>query len=623
MPKGRRDIPPAATADHAAAGPRPRAGVLLAAVLSLAAPAPAAEKPLWLLVTRPSLAEAVKPLADHRAKEGFATVVSTAPVAKALRTAKRPPAFLLLVGDDQPGQENQPWHLPAKRRNLYRWRAEQTRQFASDALWGDLDGDLIPDFPVGRLPARTAQQARQMAEKIIAYERRAARLEDLHLPVWAGSPCFGEAFDRIATGMMVANVRQLAPAWGRLWFMTADPRHPLCGWPTEQPAVFTRRLQAGGLMAVFMCHADAEKAFALRFDGRNVVYDIDGARAMAKGDPAPPLLFLSCYSGNFTRRRPCLAESLLMLPAGPVATLGATAESHPLTNFFSGICLLKALRANHRRVGTLWHAAQAAALRERHFLAERLLRNVEGKLEDQINVGKLRRDQILMYALLGDPATRLRMPRRLDVKVAPTAAGWAWRAVKPKQAKQLHVGLRAVGPALAPVAGARTPAEARERFVKANAAFAFSPVATLKADAPWRGVIAKPGRVRFVASGADGLYVAAATLKPPARAPATLPAEVARRIAALDSAATDAQAVEVLIGALTAADPRVRAFAARALGRIGDARARPALTAALKDGDAGVRKAAAEALKRIQDKKPRTVQPAAQNARPIRRTPSQ
>jgi len=605
MPKAGRDIPLAANAD---AGPRAAFAVLLAAVLSLSASAPAAEKPLWLVVTRPSLADAVKPLARHRAGEGFATRVSTQPVAKALQAAKRAPAFLLLVGDDQPGQENQPWYLPAKRRDLYRWRSEQARPFASDTLFGDLDGDLIPDIAVGRLPARSAPQVRQMVEKIIAYERRPARLDDLALPVWAGSPCFGEAFDRMATGLMVGNVRQLAPAWGQLWFMTADLSHPLCGWPTDQPAVFTRRLQAGGLMAVFMCHADAENAFALRFEGRNVHYSLDGARAMAKGAPAPPLLFLSCYSGHFTRRRPCLAESLLMLPGGPVATIGATTESHPLTNFFSGVCLLKALRADHRRLGSLWHAAQRAALTQRHFLAERLLRNAEGSLEDQIDVAKLRRDQILMYALLGDPATRLKTPRPLAVKVTPKDGGWTWRADKPKGVEQLHVGLRPPAAAMTAVAGERNAAEARRRFGKANVAFAFTPVATVKADAPWRGVIAKPGRVRFVASGADGLYVAAATLKPPTTAPATMPAEVARRIAAVDSTATDAQAVVVLIGALSAADPRVRAFAARSLGRIGDPRAQAALTQALKDPDAGVRKAAAVALKKIQDKKLHTAQ---------------
>lgn len=56
-----------------------------------------------------------------------------------------------MPGHDEPGKESAPWYLPAKRMKLYRWRLQQRKQFASDAAWGDLDGDLVPEVALGRL----------------------------------------------------------------------------------------------------------------------------------------------------------------------------------------------------------------------------------------------------------------------------------------------------------------------------------------------------------------------------------------------------------------------------------------------------------------------------------------
>ena len=57
-----------------------------------------------------------------------------------------------------------------------------------------------------------------------------------------------------------------------------------------------------------------------------------------------------------------------------------------------------------------------------------------------------RRDQVLMYELLGDPATRLRLPEKLQASVEKIDGKWHWRAVKPPRAAQLEVGFRNVEP---------------------------------------------------------------------------------------------------------------------------------------------------------------------------------
>ena len=45
---------------------------------------------------------------------------------------------------------------------------------ASDDWFADVDGDGIPAIAIGRLPARTPEQAAAMANKIVGYERAAA-----------------------------------------------------------------------------------------------------------------------------------------------------------------------------------------------------------------------------------------------------------------------------------------------------------------------------------------------------------------------------------------------------------------------------------------------------------------
>jgi len=56
---------------------------------------------------------------------------------------------------------------------------------------GDTNGDGTPEFPVGRLPARTPQEVATMVRKIVAYERGAPDTTDLRLLGWAGARSTG------------------------------------------------------------------------------------------------------------------------------------------------------------------------------------------------------------------------------------------------------------------------------------------------------------------------------------------------------------------------------------------------------------------------------------------------
>ncbi len=474
-------------------------------------------KPLWLAVVRPALAGALKPLAEKRRADGFEAMVVTQAIEVALAESPRRPDYLLLVGDDEPGKEDAPWHLPAKRRPLYRWREVQPQEFASDAAWGDTDGKGVPTVPVGRIPARTREQVEAVVRKILAFEARPPTAADLNATLWGGSPGYNPAIDAMATRLGVTMMLVNGPPWLAPWFLSGNPADPLCGWPPAQAATFTRQVKQGGLLHALMGHASAEAFHSMKHGGRWITYAAaDAAREFGDGSPVAPMVFFSCWSGDFTRPAPCQAEGLLFLPGGPVAVIGATTESHPLTNYFTSVCLLKALGGRERRLGALWLHAQRDAMAARDPMMEALLRDVEGKLEREIAVEKLRRDQSFMYALLGDPATPLRLPEPLEASVEKSPTGWRWRAKRPPGATRLEVGYRKPPAVNLPIGA--LPADekqANEALAAANAAYAFAAQPSPPDGAPWEGTWDRPGWLRLVATGPRALHVAVLKLHRP------------------------------------------------------------------------------------------------------------
>jgi hypothetical protein len=315
----------------------------------------------------------------------------------------------------------------------------------------------------------------------------------------------------MATTLMLNVLRTNAPAYGDPFLISGDTAHVLAGHPPEQPMRFANALrQEAGMASVMAGHADSDRFYALPFEGGWVCFDIeDAADVLNEGPAGPPLVMLTCSAGAYDEEEPSLGEALLALPGGPVTVIAASTESHPLTNYFTGLVGLRRMQGYHERIGDLWFDTQCEVLTISDPIMERILRDVEGSLEDPINVGKLRRDQVLMYALLGDPATTLRMPLPLGSSIERLDEGYRWRVQKPAGAERLVVSFRPRNDALfGPNPRPADPVEAWKAFERFNSALRYQPLQERTPEEPWQGTINGPGDLRLLVVTPEGLQVA-------------------------------------------------------------------------------------------------------------------
>lgn len=477
------------------------------AMVQTNAPAP---KPIWLVIAPPMFHDAIAPLAEHR-KASYDVRIATPPIEQAIKTCTPAPACILLVGDEEPGQDDQPWYLPAKRFQQHHWHKGQAPTFASDAAYGDRDADGLAEIPVGRIPARTPDQLDTAIKKILAWENQPPRPENLQAAFWACDPAFGPLARTFATPMALTQIDTRSPAWLQPWVLAGDPASAFCGEPAKQTAAFANALGHAAL-GVVMAHASREAIYVMQTQDAVIHFTPQALASQDRRTPAAPLIAIACHTADFTQKTPCLGETLLFMPNGPVACIGATAESHPLPNFYTGQTLLDTLGESPQRLGDLWTPALAAAARKRSWLYEALLRKFEADRGMQTDPRKLQRDHARLYALLGDPATRLPLPKKLPATLDVTDDGWSWQVpndARPKQVTELIVQFR---PAASPNRQADTlPPAPAALLQSANDVYRFETLARLGPDDPWQGTLdmSRHGKLRLLAVTPEALYVAA------------------------------------------------------------------------------------------------------------------
>lgn len=453
---------------------------------------------------------ALAPLAEHRRAGGYEVILTeSSDAAEALRSQALPPDYLLLLGNEK--------ELPPKAMPYYRWDTKkQPPAFPSDMVRADLNADGVADFPVGRLPYSDPDQIRAAALKTIAWEKRTPQPGDLSLPIWAGDPNFGPAAKILCNQVFFNAVTRHPPPWLDFWILYGEAGHALGGWVQDHPATYASRLRQGALLSGMNGHGHPDHFWSLTHEQQRICWRSTDAARLQNGPPLAPHVIIACSCAAFHRGTgPCVAESLVSTPGGPVVCVAATEMSHPLPNYYSGICALRALAdTSLRTAGDFWLAVQRMAYAERDTMLETVLRDLERAIHGEKDFTRLRQDHQFLYNIIGDPAARMFIPQPLEVKITPVAekadAPRLWTVSRPADVRgPLHVEFRRkiTMPEAAPAAETRAAAE--KRFLEAQQALAFQPLREIPGTDAWEGHLPEgPGTLRFYTLGADGWLVA-------------------------------------------------------------------------------------------------------------------
>ena len=310
---------------------------------------------------------AVAPLALARELEGIRTEVvavedlydewtggweSTEAIRQFVQTAARTgvsaPKYLLLVGDasDDPRQR-----LSGSLDNVLPTKLIESSQIvtASDAWFGDLDGDGTLEIAVGRLPFRSKIEVERYVARAIAYSHPTAAQRAIR----ARAMVVTDNDDRFPFG--ASGSRAAALLSHRFNVNEIDLNRASAA--TARAAIRSELASGVGVVSYFGHGGTGGWA------GENI---LDSSLVALGGhrDAAPIVLSQSCLNGYFQQRlSPTLGETWLSATnGGAIAVVASTGFTNPYPQRQLGFAILEEMASSRgTRIGEILLSAQGSA----------------------------------------------------------------------------------------------------------------------------------------------------------------------------------------------------------------------------------------------------------------------
>ncbi len=405
-------------------------------LLVVIGPVRAEDKPAaqWVVVTAPAYRQAVEPLVEQRkAQRMRVEVVQTTDIltereiraGEADKLCRRVAqlcrdfpgtSYVLLVGAVESGSPAKKV-VPAPAGTAGRMKGQP-----SDNGYGSPGDGLLPAVAVGRLPARSEDEARQMVGKTIAYEKGGTPGEwKRRLTVLAGAPEFNAAIDALVERQAIAQLARIDPCWGgRAIYHNPSSRFTLADEACHDRAL--AYVGAGQALTLYLGHSNARGFWANR---SSYLDRDDWARLTIQRGPGVFATF-GCFGCQLRGGDgEGYGVAAVRNPDGPVAVIGSHGEcfaamvklaSEGFTDSFLG--------ANPPgRLGESFLALKRGLAKGKiDPLTFRLLDAVDG--DSSIPQAVQRQEHEEMFVLLGDPALRLPwLPRDVKLSADGPAAG--------------------------------------------------------------------------------------------------------------------------------------------------------------------------------------------------------
>ena len=410
-------------------------------LLVVAGPLHAEDKPRtqWIVIAAPAYRKAVEPLCSQRKAQGMRVeVVVTTDVLseRAIRASEAGKlrervvslchdftgtSYVLLVGAVEAGDlaDAETKVVPALSGSAGRMKGQPT-----DNGYGTPGEGLLPAVAVGRLPARSADEARLMIQKTLAYETDAMPGEwRRRLTVLAGAPEYTPAIDALVERQAIAQLARIDPCWGG----RALYHNPASRFSLADEACHDRALAyvgGGQALTLYLGHSNARGFWANR--ERYLDRD-DWARLSIRRGPGVFATF-GCFGCQLRGKDgEGYGVAAIRNPAGPVAVIGSHGEcfaamvklaSEGFTDSFLGP------NPPERLGESVLRLRQGLARGKMDLLTYKLLDAVDG--DASIPQAVQRQEHQEMFVLLGDPALRLPwLARDLKLTVDGSAAAGA------------------------------------------------------------------------------------------------------------------------------------------------------------------------------------------------------
>jgi hypothetical protein len=238
------------------------------------------------------------------------------------------PAYLTLVGD---GHWNffgnnpsvypaSPIHIPPYLAFLDPWQGE----IPADVLYGDLDGDTVPEVAVGRLAVNTLAEANTVVAKIVSYDettrsadwqRRALFVADNPDPATGDYPAVSDEI--INGGYLPADVQPV-----RAYLPGTPPAMPTAEQIAATRAAIFSNIQAGVLMVQYTGHGSPLTwAHELIWQKTDTTTNLD-VDHLSNGSRLPIVMSFNCLDGYFPDPRIIsLAEAMQIKQGGGAVAL--------------------------------------------------------------------------------------------------------------------------------------------------------------------------------------------------------------------------------------------------------------------------------------------------------------
>ncbi|MCA8915607.1 MAG: hypothetical protein KDB90_09355 [Planctomycetes bacterium] len=288
----------------------------------------------------------------------------------------------------------------------------------TDNFYADLvqDDDGLPDIAVGRIPARTVDEARLALAKVKAYEAAKQGEWLRNLTFFAGEGHFGAVIDGMLEKLFIQFAESLSQAHNvRMTY--ANINSPYAYVPTQFSDKVIEEANAGALLLCYLGHGAHDRLddMYVEVDGKNKRYPIltsdDVSKFNIEGGKLPVMMIIACETGHLDHPQGCLAEKICFTEKAPVAVIASSRDSHPYSNTLLEKAMVHELTDNYApTLGQAFMDAKRELVLATDPDRKRLDMMAMFIIPEKERI-ELNQSHQSLYNLTGDPGLRIQYPK--------------------------------------------------------------------------------------------------------------------------------------------------------------------------------------------------------------------